>query len=186
MPARTVSVLLVGPAAADWATVIDPDGADVTAAESQTAARAYLAGTTFDAVFIQDGAPGADAIRALRDVLGLAAPVETVGSAHEVLAWIGRQRDGAAPRSDRASTGVAYDELVALRAELGRVAHALNNPLAVIAGNAQLGLELAAALGTDEGVVETLEGIREAAAELAELFSEVSALRARVDRIVGS
>lgn len=184
MPARPVSVLLVGPAAADWAAAIDPDEADVTAAESQTAARAYLAGTTFDAVLVQDGTPDAAALRALRDVLGLAAPVETVGSARDVLAWVGRQQDGAGPGVPP-SEGAVREELGALRAELGRVAHALNNPLAVIAGNAQLGLELAAALGTDEGVVETLEGIREAAAELAELFGEVSALRARVDRIVG-
>lgn len=185
MPPRHLSVLLVGPDSAGWADAIDADRADVTAAESQTAARAYLAGTTFDAVFVQHGTPGADAIRALRDVLGLSAPIEAVGSAEAVTAWLDRQGRGPSGPGP-AARGVAQEELAALRGELGRVAHALNNPLAVIAGNAQLGLELAAALGTDEGVVETLEGIRDAAAELAELFGEVSALRARVDRIVGA
>lgn len=177
MPPHPVSVLLVGPHAEAWADAVAPDLAYVTPTASAAAARTYLGGTTFDAVFVEEEG-GADALRLLRDVPGLAAPVQPVGSLEDVLRWV--RGDGPAGPSGGADTG----ELLALRQELSRVAHALNNPLAVIAGNAQLGLELAAALGADEGVVETLENIREAAARLEGLFSEVGALRARVDRIV--
>ncbi len=168
------AVLIVGPHATAWAERVPPAAAEVTAAPTQAEARAYLGATAFDAVLTQDP-DDVGPLRALRDVLGLSAAVEAAGSLDDVRAWLG---DGAAP-----SEGWR-DEMVALRNELGRVAHTLNNPLAVIVGNAQLGLELAAATGADAGVVEALENVSEAASDLADLFSEVSALRARVDRVV--
>ena len=180
MPVPTV--LLVGPDAAQWAGRVPSDAAEVTAAPTAAEARAYLGGTAYDAVFVQDAADAA-ALRALRDVLGLAAPVEAAASVDDVLGWLGRARDGASPGGGSEDWRA---ELRALRDDLGRVAHTVNNPLAVIAGNAQLGIELAAALGTDESVVEALQNIAEAASDLADLFGEIAALRARVDRAVNA
>lgn len=68
-----------------------------------------------------------------------------------------------------------------LREEMARVAHALNNPLAVIHGNAQYVLELAQALGLDETMVAPVRDIEEAGGRLSELFAEIAALRQRID-----
>ncbi len=174
----TDSVLLVGPDAAAWAAALD--GVHATGAETIVEARAYLAGTAFDVAYVQASAGPSDALVALRDVLGLALPIETVGTLADVrdrLAGIG---DG--PTLDE-PTRAALD---GLKGEIGRVVHALNNPLAVITGNAQLGLELANALETDEAIVESLRSIAEAAGSLEALFADVSALRTRIDRLLGS
>ena len=70
---------------------------------------------------------------------------------------------------------------VGLRAEIGRVAHDLANPLAVVAGNAQLGAELALALGADASIGKAFEDIEEAGQVLAERLGQLAALRARLD-----
>lgn len=178
MPARTQTVLLVGPEVEAWA-LEEVDGIDLTTTASATAARAYLSGTEFDVVFLQEGVGGGSGLRALRDVLGLATPVEVVASRDDVMRWLSSRSDGGPTRA-----GDPQAVLEELKLELGRVAHSLNNPLSVILGNAQLGLELAAAMDTDESVVEALRSIHEAGAELGELFSEVAALRDRVDRLL--
>ena len=166
-------VLLVGPDAQAWAERVD---ADATAAADVEAARAYLAGTVFDAVWVQDGLP-VDGLRELRDALGLSTPVEPVGSLAELAGRLGREE---APAGD-----AVREALVGLRDEMSRVAHALNNPLAVIAGNAQLGLEVGAALGVDPDVTRAFAEIQTAATDLGDLFAEVAALRARIDRLLG-
>ena len=188
------SVLLVHPDAARWLQALPPD-ADVTTVETAQAARAYLAGTAFDLVLVGAGVEGAEAIGALRDVLGLSTPVETVADAGALAERLGPRAapsasasspvSGALPASGSATSGAPGGALVEVRDELGRVAHALNNPLAVIAGNAQLGLELAAALGADDSIAEALRSIEAAAAELEALFSDVAALRTLVDRSLG-
>ena len=166
------TVLLVHPAPDPWLAAL-PDTIDVATAASATDARAYLAGTSFDAVFVGADVEGIEAIRALRDVLGLSTPVEPVASPEALVAALqGTPRKGGAGR----------EALEEIRGELSRVAHALNNPLAVIAGNAQLGAEMASMIPTDATIVESLGAIREAAAELEALFSDVAALRRRVDR----
>ena len=190
------SVLLVHPDADDWLRPLGPT-ADVTTVGTAQAARAYLAGTAFDLVLVGAGVEGAEAIGALRDVLGLSTAVETVADAAALAERLGGGRPsgasatGSPPSSATSASGPgaaggpgagADGPLVRVRDELGRVAHALNNPLAVISGNAQLGLELAGALGTDEAVVDALRSIGEAAAELEALFADVAALRALVDR----
>ncbi len=179
-PARR-AVLLVHPDADGWTDSLDLD-ADVTTAETAQAARAYLAGTAFDLVLVGEGVEGAEAIAALRDVLGLSTTVETVADGAAVARRLGTAPPAAAPTAAASGAGAGLGHV---RDELGRVAHALNNPLAVIAGNAQLGLELAGALGTDEALVEVLQSIQAASAELEALFSEVAALRALVDRTAG-
>ncbi|MDT0630486.1 histidine kinase dimerization/phospho-acceptor domain-containing protein [Rubrivirga sp. S365] len=178
MPPPTV--LLVGPDAEQWAARAD---ADVTAAPDLDAARAYLAGTVFDAVWVQDGLPVAG-LRALRDALGLATTVGAVASYDDVVGHLARAGEPAAGGRAGRSTSDERQALVELRDEMSRVAHALNNPLSVIAGNAQLGLELGNALGLDPDVQATFEEIQQAATDLGDLFSEVAALRARIDRLL--
>ena len=174
------SVLLVHPDADDWIGPLALD-ADVTTAETAQTARAYLAGTAFDLVLVGEGVEGAEAIVALRDVLGLSTAVETVADGAAVAQRLGPAPSPPAAAPPAGASG-AGEELGRVRDELSRVAHALNNPLAVIAGNAQLGLELAAALGADEALVEVLRNVEAAAAELEALFDEVAGLRALVDR----
>ena len=187
MPAPS-SVLLVGPDAPAWAAAVSPEGVSVTPAHTIAAARAYLSGTAFDAVYVQEGAGPVDGLTALRDVLGLSTTVEAVRHLDDVRSRLGGAaggaEGGAAGGAPPEGAGVR-DALEALRAEMGRVAHALNNPLAVIAGNAQLGLELSQAVETDEAVVESLRNIAEAAGDLQALFREVAALRAEIDRLLG-
>lgn len=186
------SVLLVHPDADAWVASLSLD-ADVTTVATAQAARAYLAGTAFDAVLVGPGVEGAEAIGALRDVLGLATTVETVSGADDVAERLGTappapaapSGSGPAPAASGNAGSAPAGALRQIGDELARVAHALNNPLALIAGNAQLGLELAAATGADESVVEALDGVRAGAAELEALFAEVAALRALVDRALG-
>ncbi len=175
----TDSVLLVGPDAPVWAADPALDAVHVTAAETVGEACAYLAGTAFDVAFILPGAGPTDGLAALRDVLGLSLPIETVATLDDVRARI--TEGGAEVALDDATRAT----LNGLKGELARVAHALNNPLAVIVGNTQLGLEIANALGTDESIVESFQNIAEAAGDLEALFTEVSGLRARIDRLLG-
>lgn len=186
-PSARRSVLLVHPDADDWIGPLELD-ADVTTVETAQGARAYLAGTAFDLVLVGEGVEGAEAIAALRDVLGLSTTVETVADRAAVAQRLGTATPppAAAPISaPTPSASGAGEGLGRVRDELGRVAHALNNPLAVIAGNAQLGLELADALGADEALVEVLQNIWTASAELEALFAEVAGLRTLVDRTAG-
>lgn len=179
------SVLLVHPDAASWIeghTFRDA----VTPTADARSARAYLAGTAFDLVLVGAEVEGAEAIGALRDVLGLSTPIERVADAAQARARLGAPdaselatlpASGSASSGERGASGLDH-----IAEELGRVAHALNNPLAVIAGNAQLALEMAGALGTDESIIESLQAIDGAASQLQALFSEVAGLRAAVDR----
>lgn len=80
----------------------------------------------------------------------------------------------------------ANDDLEAIREELGRMAHALNNPLAVIHGNAQYVLELAQALELDDCVVAPLRDIEEAGSQLATLFRAIGDLRHRIGSASGA
>lgn len=181
MADRTLSILLVGPDVERWVSERNWEGVDVTSTASATAARAYLSGTAFDVVLLQQGGGGADGLRALRDVLGLATPIKEVQTEEDVRRWLSGHRG--------ATSEDVVDEqremLEDLKRELGRVAHSLNNPLSVIMGNAQLGIELAAATEVDEHVVVAMQSIYEAGEELSALFGEVAALRARIDLLLG-
>ena len=74
--------------------------------------------------------------------------------------------------------------LDALRAEVGRVVHAANNPLTVIAGNAQFLLELARTTEIDPAFARPLEDIEAAAHQLQQALAELSAVRQRVADII--
>ncbi len=137
-------VLLVHPDAAAFLAAHPDLGADVAAAAGAKEARAYLAGTAFDVVYVGPDVEGAEAIGALRDVLGLSTRVESLDRLGELP---DRLAQGASAEGGR-------EALEHVRGELSRVAHALNNPLAVISGNAQLGREMATATGADESVVD--------------------------------
>lgn len=184
MPEHKRAVLLVGPDAEAWGAAVPAEGIDLTATPSPTAARAYLSGTEFDVVFLQEGVDGGDGLRALRDVLGLATPVEQVAGLEDVVRWLTRKPGSVGDEGD--VRGDSQAVLKELKRELGRVAHSLNNPLSVIMGNAQLGIELSTATETDEDVVAALQSIYEAGGELGELFSEVAALRDHIDRLLGA
>lgn len=168
-------VLLVHPTAETWLSSRPDLAVTMTPAATAREARAYLAGTAFDAVYLGPGVEGAEAITALRDVLGLTTPVHVLATLDDLPARL----SGATTAASNSDPHAALDEVAG---ELSRVAHALNNPLAVISGNAQLGLEMARATAADDMVVEALQAIAEAATRLEGLFSDVAALRAHVDR----
>ena len=182
------SVLLVHPDAESWLEGV-PAAHEVATAPSAKSARAYLAGTPFDLILVGPDVEGAEAIGALRDVLGLSVDIEPVADPAALAARLGA--DGAGPPAEASGATPGVDlppaeaasgaEPGTLGDELSRIVHALNNPLAVIAGNTQLALEMAGALGTDESIVESLQAIDQAATELGALFAEVGALRALVD-----
>ena len=168
-------VLLVHPNAEAWLSSRPDIAATVTPAATAREARAYLAGTAFDAVYLGPDVEGGEAITALRDVLGLSTPIHPLATLDD----LPDRLSGTAEVASHPDPRAVLDEVAG---ELSRVAHALNNPLAVISGNAQLGLEMARATTADEMVVEALQSIAEAAARLEGLFSDVAALRGRVDR----
>ena len=177
------SVLLVHPDAESWAEDLHVTYEVATTASAKSA-RAYLAGTAFDLILVGPDVEGAEAIGALRDVLGLETAIEPVADAAALAERLGAtgpeapaSTSDAAPAPSASGRGLGH-----VASELSRVAHALNNPLAVIAGNAQLALEMAGPLGTDDAITESLRAIGQAADELEALFAEVSALRALVDR----
>ena len=75
--------------------------------------------------------------------------------------------------------------LVPIQAEMSRITHALNNPLAVIAGNAQLLGELIRVAPEDEMVPSSLDDIAAASGELVALVDEVNALRRTIAAVLG-
>lgn len=74
-------------------------------------------------------------------------------------------------------TESAQEVLTSLEKELGRMAHALNNPLAVVSGNAQYALELSRALEVESEVTDALKDIDEAGERLRGLLQQLDAIR---------
>lgn len=181
MPIR--SVLLVHPDAGLWLESAPDSPIEVTTAASAMEARAYLAGTAFDTVWIGPDVEASDRIEALRDALGLEVDIEHV-EAGDVERRLGGGSNDEAAGEERVPASAATETLEALRDELSRVAHDLNNPLAVIAGNAQLAAEMARVIPTDETIVEAIASIQQAAGQLEALFADVAALRRFVDRAI--
>lgn len=169
--------------------VIDPDAegvvarlaeagerADATPASSRAAAEAYLAGAAWDAVAIGDSHPDADALAGLARSLG--ADVHRYADETALTGWLG---GGTGDPAD-----VARAVLADVRDRLAHLAHSLNNPLAVISGHAQLGLEMAHALpltGDDAAdLASSFEGIAGGTRTLAERLAELNVLRREVEQ----
>lgn len=76
------------------------------------------------------------------------------------------------------------DLLNQVRVALSRVVHDVNNPLAVISGNAQLLLELARIMELDAELAKPISDIEEASRELAERLAQLSRLREDVRVVV--
>ncbi len=171
---------------------------DVTVARSVVAARGYLAGSAFDAVAVRADLDPDDALGALAAGLNVSGGVVRYAG---VTALVARFASGpaATPAASAAPPAAApahaapaqdapelSDALAALRAEIGRVAHDLANPLAVIAGNAQLGTELVRDADPDGMLTQAFADIGEAAAELARRTADLGALRRRIDALTSA
>ena len=76
---------------------------------------------------------------------------------------------------DQETDHTAY--LRALRGQLARLFHDLNNPLAIMSGNLQLVSELAKAANLDDDMVMSLEDAQTAADQLAERLSALGTIR---------
>ena len=177
-----LSLLLVAP---DADALVDrvlqtAPALDLTAAASDTAARAYLGASAFDVVAVSAALPDeqAESLAALARSLGRPTRLLKGAPADGLAAWLA-ERIGGAPVESAEQTNALLDEV---GAELSRIAHALNNPLAVIDGNAQLGLELARALGADASITAAIEDIQRGSRELASLFAEIAGLRTRIEQ----
>lgn len=64
-----------------------------------------------------------------------------------------------------------------VRTEITAVHHDVNNPLAIIAGNAQLLLELARVMDLDADLMHPIRDIEEASGRLAEILQRLARLR---------
>ncbi len=172
-------VLVVGPDAE--AIVARLAGSvEATPAPSRLAAEAYLTGAAFDVVALAEGAE-ADDLAALAGHLG--ARVMRYTDADALVARLGGPHEPVTPAPAPAPVDAndARAALVEVRDRLVHLVHALNNPLAVIAGNAQLGREVARATGADPDVLAALEGVEAGAAALTELLADLTALRRSLD-----
>ena len=83
----------------------------------------------------------------------------------------GRPREALDGRSELSA------DAEALKRALSEVAHDLNNPLAIISGNAQLLLELARMLDLDPDVAKPIQDIEEASQRLAATVSRLNELK---------
>lgn len=66
---------------------------------------------------------------------------------------------------------------VALRKELSKANHDINNPLAIVSGNAQLLLEIGRMMSLDPDLMRPIEDIEEASQRLADLLRRVAQIR---------
>ena len=206
MPASPFRLLLLDPEAAVAAPVLTDRiaGLAVTPCDSLAAARAYLVGNEFDAVIaaatLQDG--NAASLSSLREAVALPplwVRAETESEA-DASSAAGAERTAVGPATVNTWAGMLVEmaglvlrepvetesgetrgEGVDLDAELSRLAHDLNNPLAVISGNAQLAREVALATGADAMVVDALADLQAGVAELTERLGRLRQLRARMD-----
>ena len=92
---------------------------------------------------------------------------------NELLPHLDGRSDGPGP--NKTQDGDAGPR-IELQVALTRVTHDINNPLAVISGNAQLLLELARALDLDPDVAKPIQDIEEASQRLADMVQRLNAL----------
>ena len=94
----------------------------------------------------------------------------------------------ASPTMHIATTDTATPEALLndVRLALARVVHDVNNPLAIISGNAQLLAELSRAVDLDGDVNKAINDIEEASQVLASQLARLSDLREEVRLALGS
>lgn len=90
------------------------------------------------------------------------------------------------PENQKLSADAATAMLRELRAEAGAVAHAINNPLTVITGNAQFILEVARMEKTDVTILGPIEDINAAVQQLTDALRGLAALRERIAVALGT
>ena len=83
--------------------------------------------------------------------------------------------NGASERT--ALTPLDLPALPVLQEALSEVTHEINNPLAIISGNAQLLLELSRMMNLDPDVAKPIRDIEEASHRLAEMVRRLNALK---------
>lgn len=199
------SLLLVHPDAAALAEAMQRAVPTLTAtpATSLRAARAHLVGSSFDAVLALAHLPDGPSASLLE--LDIHVPpllvvarseeereeAERAGAAFSfvadsepvvlaaVAAWhLGAEPDPPGARGGDVPPASAMQDV---SDELARFTHAINNPLAVVVGNAQLVRELYGLAPDDEMIPSSLSDIETAAREIVALVEEVQALRRRID-----
>ena len=72
-----------------------------------------------------------------------------------------------------------------IRAALSSIFHDVNNPLAIISGNAQFLVELTNGMEVDEELVQPIRDIEEASRRVAERLRELARLKEAITRYVG-
>ncbi|MEM6327620.1 MAG: histidine kinase dimerization/phospho-acceptor domain-containing protein [Bacteroidota bacterium] len=206
------SILLVHPGASALSEAMEAavPGLRVTPCDTLFAARAHLVGTPFDAVLadarLSDGEGWSlcamdvevppllvrtnrtddrtEAEQAGAALAFVSLPDPRVLAA--VVAW--HLAIPLAPPPTEAPEPPSADGHVSLQEvanELARLTHAVNNPLAVVVGNAELAKELLRAAPDDEMLPGSLSDIETAAKDLVALVDEIHVLRRRVDAALG-
>jgi signal transduction histidine kinase len=95
--------------------------------------------------------------------------------------WEAVRGNGMTTRDGAVHTSSAPDDVLdAVEAAASRLKHDINNPLSIIAGNAQLLLELASMHQLDGDVVQAVRDIQNAAAQASKLASQLKDLREQV------
>lgn len=173
-----LSVLVSGPDAAALAEALAArtDRLDCVVAPTDATARAYLSGTVFDSVLVTGESRE---VETLAEALGRTVERVTRDTdAEGLLRRLGIPTGEGRGPSDP-DVEAAAEQIRALRSALAEVAHDLNNPVAVIQGNAQLALELGQDL--DPVIAESLRDIDVASRVLAERIRQIGALRRAAD-----
>ncbi|HIG76204.1 MAG TPA: hypothetical protein EYQ24_16985 [Bacteroidetes bacterium] len=205
----TLRLLLAHPDADALAPAMEAAAAGlaVTPCDTLVAARAHLVGTGFDGVLaadtlsdgptaslleldvhvppflvrVDDATAQAEAERAGAALAFVAAPDPRVLAA--IALWRLEPTVEASDPSPAAPAEAAgqSEALREVSNELAHITHSLNNPLAVIVGNAQLARELYAAAPEDAMLGESLVDMEAAAKELISLVEDVQAIRRRIE-----
>ncbi|HLA64361.1 MAG TPA: hypothetical protein VK610_08020 [Rhodothermales bacterium] len=214
LSALPLSVLVVAPDAGPSGEPADRPGAalegpgvTVTRCGTLAEARALLAAAIFDVVCVlphlPDGEgqtlepPGRDVpVLVLAEGAGAPdartlSPDATADDLRRALAPGASVATPPGPADGDAPTGhgdaaQAWALVDALRREVGRVVHAANNPLTVIAGNAQFLLEMARAGAVEPELARALEDIDAAGRRLQEELAALSAVRQRLATALAS
>jgi signal transduction histidine kinase len=87
------------------------------------------------------------------------------------------QESGSNPMQNGKDSPELVHLLDSMQSELGKAVHDVNNPLAIISGNAQFLTELMREMGLDPEVEKSVADIEEASVELARRLSRLSDLK---------